>query len=122
MNPVVELAFEVIQPTFPDASVFAYRIEEDYQKLSKLPVIKVESVNDTNTSYGSNRYLARGYRIQVMAFIDINVTDIEEFKDKLDRSAEKARFFQAYAEDYSHDEIENVHVILRQYTCIRRKN
>lgn len=122
MNPIVEVANEIIEKKMPGVLSFPYKIPEDYQKLKKLPLCKVETVLNRNIGYGSNLYHGRKYHVQVMSFIDINKTDIESFIDELDRLLEKHGYRQIYGEDRPHEKLENVHVLTRQYTTTRRKN
>lgn len=122
MNPIVELTTGILPTIFPDANIFAYRLQDDYQKLTKLPIIKVENVNESNTGYGSNRYSSRNYQIQVMAFLDIQKQDIEQFNDQLDRGVEKHGFFLQYADDRPHEEFKHIQVITRQYSHTKIKD
>lgn len=121
MTPAVDLKVTILPKLFPNAQIFAYRIPENYQKLEMLPMIKVEGVNEVNESYGSDRYGARSYRVQVMAFLDIEETDIEAFNDVLDRGLEVEGYTLAYADDRPHDQYENVQVITRQYNVVKLK-
>lgn len=121
MTPAVDLKITILPELFPNAKIFAYRIPEDYQKLETLPIIKVEGVNEINESYGSDQYGARSYRVQVMAFLDIEETDIEDFNDVLDRGLEAKGYTLAYADDRPHDQYENVQVITRQYNVVKIK-
>ncbi|MGM0240241.1 hypothetical protein [Enterococcus sp. AZ103] len=121
MNPVVKLTGEVLPNIFPTANIFAYRVQDDYEKLSKLPIIKVENVNESNIGYGSNRYSSRNYLIQVMAFLDIQKQDIEQFNDLLDRGVEEYGFFLQYADNRPHEEFKHVQVITRQYSYTKLK-
>ncbi|MEC6747334.1 hypothetical protein VXN63_02185 [Marinilactibacillus sp. XAAS-LB27] len=124
MTPVAEVAVEVLPKIFPelkDEPFFSYTVPTMYKSLEEVPYFKVESVGDTNGSYGSNRYHSRSYRLQVMAFIDLSVTDIEETVDRLDRGMESFDYYQVYGEDRSHSENEEIQVLIRQYTTTRRK-
>lgn len=119
MNPVVELATQILPEIFPEARTYPYRIPENYQTLEELPIIKIEGVTQKNESYGSDSYGARTYHIQAMVFLDINETDIEEFSDRMDRSLEKNNYSLSYAEDHPHQIFENVQVIVRHYTTTK---
>lgn len=121
MTPVVELKTRVLPSLFLDANIFAYRIPENYQKLDTLPILKVEGVNEINESYGSDQYGARSYRVQVMAFLDIETTDIEGFNDVIDRGLEAEGYVLVYADDRPHEQFENVQVITRQYAVTKTK-
>lgn len=121
MTPVVELKTRVLPSLFSDANIFAYRIPENYQKLDTLPILKVEGVNEINESYGSDQYGARSYRVQVMAFLDIETTDIEVFNDVIDRGLEAEGYVLVYADDRPHEQFENVQVITRQYAVTKTK-
>lgn len=121
MSPIVELTSEILPTIFPAGNIFAYRLHEDYEKLTKLPTIKVENVSESNGSYGSDRYGSRTYHVQVMAFLAINETDIEAFNDTLDRGLEEKDYSLSYAEDHPHQEFENVQVIVRQYQVTKLK-
>ncbi|MBV7391053.1 hypothetical protein KUA55_10200 [Enterococcus sp. ALS3] len=121
MNPVVKLTGEILPTIFPTANIFAYRLQDDYEKLSKLPIMKVENVNESNTGYGSNRYSSRSYLIQVMVFLDIQKQDIEKFNDLLDRGVEEHGFFLQYADNRPHEEFKHVQVITRQYSYTKLK-
>ncbi|API89434.1 hypothetical protein BKP56_09285 [Marinilactibacillus sp. 15R] len=124
MTPVAEVAVEILPKIFPelvDSPFFGYIVPDRYKSLEEVPYFKIESVGDTNGSHGSNKYHTRSYRIQVMAFIDLNKTDIEDITDRLDRGLETADFFQVYGEDRPHSENEKIQVLTRQYTTTRRK-
>lgn len=121
MTPAVDLKVTILPELFPDAQIFAYRIPENYQKLEMLPILKVEGVNEINESYGSDQYGARSYRVQVMAFLDIETTDIEGFNDVIDRGLEAEGYVLVYADDRPHDQYENVQVITRQYNVVKIK-
>lgn len=121
MTPVVDLKVNILPMVFPRANIFAYRVPENYQKLDDLPILKIEGVNENNTSYGSNSYGARSYRVQVMAFLDINETDIEEFNDLIDRGLEKQGYTLVYADDRPHDQYDHVQIITRQYNVVKIK-
>lgn len=121
MTPAVDLKVTILPELFPDAQIFAYRIPENYQKLEMLPILKVEGVNEINESYGSDQYGARSYRVQVMAFLDIETTDIESFNDVIDRGLEAEGYVLVYADDRPHDQYENVQVITRQYNVVKIK-
>lgn len=121
MTPVVELKTRVLPSLFSNANIFAYRIPENYQKLDTLPILKVEGVNEINESYGSDKYGARSYRVQVMAFLDIETTDIEGFNDVIDRGLEAEGYVLVYADDRPHEQFENVQVITRQYAVTKTK-
>lgn len=122
MNPIVEVAVDIIEENMTGVMSFPYKIPPDYQKLKELPICKVETVLNKNIGYGSNRYHGRKYHIQIMSFIDINVTDIESFIDELDRLLETNGYRQIYGDDRPHEKLENVHVLTRQYTTTRRKD
>lgn len=121
MNPVVELATSILPRIFPDAKSYPYRIPTKYQTLEEVPIIKTENVTESNGSYGSDRYGSRTYRVQVMAFLDINETDIEAFNDVLDRGLEEKDYSLSYAADHPHQEFENIQVIVRQYLVTKLK-
>lgn len=124
MTPVAEVAVNILPKIFPEIDsnlFFPYTVPEKYQSLDQVPYFKIENVGETNGTHGSDKYHSRSYRIQVMAFIDLGKTDIEELNDKLDRGMEEADFFQIYGEDRPHSENENIHVLIRQYTHTRRK-
>ncbi|MDT2660701.1 hypothetical protein P7E02_12535 [Enterococcus hulanensis] len=121
MNPIVELAKQILPSIFPDAQIYPYRIPQKYQTLEELPIIKTENVTESNGSYGSDRYGSRTYQVQVMAFLDINETDIEAFKDVLDRGLEEKHYSLSYAEDHPHQEFEHIQVIVRQYQVTKLK-
>lgn len=124
MSPVAEVAVTILPKTFPDFDpgvFFPYSVTEDYKLNDKLPYFKVESVGDTNGSFGSNQYNSRSYRVQVMAFIDIHKTDIEAMIDQLDRGMESFDYVQTYGEDRPHSENDKVHLLIRQYKTTRRK-
>jgi|GEM_PF-2313317 len=121
MNPIVELATQILPSIFPDAQIHPYRIPEKYQTLEQLPIIKTESITESNGSYGSDRYGSRTYQVQVMAFLDINETDIENFNDVIDRCLEEKGYSLSYAENHPHPEFENVQVIIRHYQVTKLK-
>lgn len=121
MNPVVELATSILPRLHPEAKCYPYRIPAKYQTLEELPIIKTENVSESNGSYGSDRYGSRSYRVQVMAFLDINETDIEAFNDVLDRGLEEKHYSLSYAEDHPHQEFEHIQVIVRQYQVTKLK-
>ena len=121
MNPVVELATSILPGIFPDAKAYPYRIPAKYQTLEEVPIIKTENITESNGSYGSDRYGSRTYRVQVMAFLDINETDIETFNDALDRGLEEKDYSLSYADDHPHQEFENIQVIVRQYLVTKLK-
>ncbi|MEY8498912.1 hypothetical protein [Enterococcus avium] len=121
MNPIVELATNIIPRLFPEAKTYPYRIPEKYQTLKELPIIKIENITESNGSYGSDKYGSRTYKVQVMAFLDINETDIEAFNDVLDRGLEEKDYFLSYADDRSHQDFVNIQVITRQYQITKLK-
>lgn len=124
MTPTAEIAVSLLPTIFPELKgepFFAYNIPEEYQQLKKLPLFKVSSVGETNGSFGSDQYNSRTYRIQIMVFINIESTDIEQLNDLLDRGLEKHGFIQVYGEDRPHTENEKIHILIRQYTHTRRK-
>lgn len=124
MTPVAEVAVEILPRIFPEIDpnlFFPYLVPERYQSFEEVPFFKIENAGETNGSHGSDKYHSRSYRIQVMAFIDIEKTDIEELNDKLDRGMEEAEFFQVYGEDRPHSENKKMHILIRQYTHTRRK-
>lgn len=121
MNPVIDLT-NIISGLYPDSLTYTYKVPEDDQKMNKLPLIKIEAVNDVNESYGSDKYRKRRYNVQVMAFLNIEKTEIEGFKDILDRELESNEFYLTYADEYMDEDYENVIVLTRQYTTTRRKN
>lgn len=124
MNPVTEVTTEILPSIFQeltDAPFFPRIVPEKYQSLENTPFFKVESVNDKNGSYGSDRYNSRTYKIQIMIFIDLNVTDIEELIDRLDRGLESHEYQQIYGDDRPHSDNDKIQVVTRQYTIFRRK-
>lgn len=121
MNPVIDLT-NIIAKLYPDAQVFAYQVPENYQKMNKLPLIKTEAVSETNDGYGSDKYRQRRYLVQVMAFLDIKKTEIESFKDEVDRVLEANEFYLSYADEYIDGTYPDVLVLTRQYAITRRKN
>lgn len=124
MTPTAEIAVSLLPTIFPELKeepFFAYSIPEEYQQLKKLPLFKVSSIGETNGSFGSDQYNSRTYRIQIMVFINIESTDVEQLNDLLDRGLEKNGFIQVYGEDWPHTENEKIHILIRQYTHTRRK-
>lgn len=121
MNPVVELATSILPGIFPEAKSYPYRIPAKYQTLEELPIIKAETITESNGSYGSDRYGSRSYRVQVMAFLDINETDIEAFNDALDRGLEEKDYSLSYADGHPHQDFEHIQVIVRQYQTTKLK-
>lgn len=124
MTPTAEVVTKYLPTIFPelqDEPFFAYTIPEEYQQFNYLPFFKVTTVGETNGDFGSDKYNSRTYRIQIMVFIDIEVTDIEYLNDSLDRGLEKNDFVQVYGEDNPHTENKKIHVLIRQYTHTRRK-
>ncbi|MCH4175890.1 MAG: hypothetical protein LKF43_00185 [Streptococcaceae bacterium] len=124
MTPVAEVCSECLPKIFPEINedlFFPYKIPVDFLSFSKLPFFKVENVNESNSSFGSDKYNSRNYRLQVMVFINPLITDIEQMNDKIDRGLEKYGYVQVYGEDRPHSENENIHILIRQYTHTRRK-
>lgn len=124
MTPVAELVVNVLPKVFPEMEnepFYSYFLPHDLESFETLPVFKVESVGETNGSFGSDVYHARNYRVQVMVFIDPTKTDIENLVDTLDRGLEANEYTQVYGEDRPHSENNKIHVLIRQYTTTRRK-
>ncbi|MBL1224791.1 hypothetical protein [Enterococcus sp. BWR-S5] len=124
MTPVAEVATVILPMLFPELKkepFFPYTVPERYQSFKEVPYFKIESISDQNTAHGSDKYHSRSYRLQVMAFIDLEKTDIEELTDTLDRGMEESGFIQTYGEDKPHTENKKIHVVIRQYITSRRK-
>ena len=124
MTPIAEVATSILPKIFPKLKkepFFPYTVPERYQSFKEVPYFKIESISDRNGSHGSDKYNSRSYRLQVMAFIDLEKTDIEELTDTLDRGMENHGFVQTYGEDQPHSENKKIHVVIRQYITSRRK-
>lgn len=121
MNIAVVQVNEILKKSdLKDITRFLNYVPEDYQKLEKLPLIRVVEVNAYYSNRASNTAQTMTFNVQV----DIWTNDLEQANDlyfKIDELMKENAWSCQYSEITNDSDLKNCNRIIKRYEAIRFK-